>query len=103
MFNQLAKQYIQKLIRIRTKLLKSHLNRRDETNIAFIICEFNRYLNAYDYNNWQMAGFWLSRETQIAELIPGEGSKTHDKLIGEFKKLDYQAKRIKTEKLVIHE
>jgi hypothetical protein len=91
MFNQQARQYVLMLIRIRTMLLKCHRNHRSETNIARIITELTRYLNAYVYDNKKMAGFWLAHRTQIAELIPGEGSKSHEILYETFIKLDFEA------------
>lgn len=91
MFNTSAKAYIKSLCSIRSRLLKTHSNHRSETHLASIVCELNRYLNAYDYNNWQMAGFWINHKTQIAELIPGEGSKTHKTLVEKFKELDKKA------------
>jgi hypothetical protein len=50
-----------------------------------------------------MAGFWLSHKTQIAELIPGEGAKSHETLLDKFKKLDFEATLIKkNEKILIN-
>ena len=95
MFNQLARQYIQKLIRIRKMLLKSNLNRRDQVYLRQIVTNLDKYLLAFNYSNYQFAGFWEKHHHEIAELIPGEGSKSHNKLLNEFKKLDCQARELR--------
>ena len=86
-----ARGFIRSLIAIRLRLLKTHSNRRSEMHITAIISELSRYLNAYNYSNEQMAAFWLKHKQQIAELIPGEGSKSHTSLTEKFIELDSKA------------
>jgi hypothetical protein len=91
MYSVEAKSYIIKVARIRRLLIAKHASQKNNTEMVKAISELMLYLNAYNYTDRQMAGFWQKHKNKIYDLIPGEGSGNHNAFIQKFQNLDAQA------------
>lgn len=56
-----------------------------------------RYLNAYEYNDVQMARFFCDHYTTISLMLPGEGSSCHQSRLNTLLKLYNKAVAINTQ------
>lgn len=89
-----AKQWLVSVAKQRLALCKIEKSRKT-MNSAIYAERILAYLNAFAYAKpHQIGKFIISHKTEIAEIIPGEGSKCHDKKKEEFNELLHYYERI---------
>jgi hypothetical protein len=94
-FSPDARSFMQKVIRIRTRLIKEGNSKLNPSIAASHIEELKRYLNFYSYSsNWSMALFWSRKKHLLLELIPHSSNDNHRSLIDEFSLLDAESARL---------
>jgi hypothetical protein len=98
MYCHTAKNYINKLIRIRTRLINDGTNRKNTMQMASDIDFLKKHLEAYTYTNRTMAMFFIRNAVKIHELIPVY-SGGYNSLIEEYKELYAQAYKIINQKV----
>lgn len=82
-----AKQWLTSVARQRIRLCRDKRSRKD-MNAALHAERILAYLSAFQYSKPALIGsFILRHKAEIAEIIPGEGSKCHDKKKQEFNEL----------------
>lgn len=89
MFHKDAREFINKVIRSRRKLIdigESKINKQWAIDRMDLI---KRYLDYYGYkNDRSFAMFWSQHRNEIMELMPGGKSKLAGKFLFEFNQID---------------
>ncbi len=93
-FANRAEQYIRKLIRIRTRLLKDGSSKKDPKQMEAICSFLTVHLNAWEYSDKTMALFMIRNANHIEQIIPGEDAVNYWSLKNEYDLLQYQAVQI---------
>jgi len=87
-FSLKARQWILSLISQRKLLIKTGHSKINEQEASVAIRDLELYLGAYSYANpLQMARFINGHKAQIASILPGMGSASHEKKQKEFEAL----------------
>ena len=93
-FNSRVKAFIKSLISRSQYLMQNRLTKRNPAQINATIRHLNTYLNAYDYNDQQMAKFWIQNIDRVFSLMPGQNSVAYDGLDRKAYELTTQANEI---------
>lgn len=81
------KLYIQKIIRIRKRLLKNNRSYKNSVLVLNDIEFLEKHLAANHYNDKTIASFFIRHSDRIYNLIPGCGCKINPRLNAEFYEL----------------
>ena len=91
MFAQEARKYIEKLIRLQTKIEEKGYRRIDQATVIQARKHLKNQLEFYPYNtDDKMRGFWENNRDEIRALIPAESHRCFKKLMNEFITLQNQ-------------
>lgn len=76
--------------------MRSGVSKVDPALAGRSIRELKPYLEAYNYNDRQMANFVIRNSNHIFRLLPGYGSTHHAKRFEEYRQLMQDAVQIKS-------
>jgi len=84
--------FVCSLIAIRKRLLKTERSLKNKMRMAKTVENIDRLLIANRYDNDRlMASFFIRHSEELEEIIPGAGSKLHEKYQERFKSLLHKA------------
>lgn len=89
-----AQKFIRLAIRQRRALISSRVSKKNIALMNRHCTTLQNYLNAYRYTDKQMAGFFIRHSNEIREILPGENSKAHEKILRTYYDLYYEAKQL---------
>ena len=82
-----AKQWLTSVARQRLRLCQKEKNRKGTQAVVYAET-IMAYLSAYSYSKPELIGSFIIRhKAEIAEILPGIGSKCHEKKKQEFNEL----------------
>lgn len=99
-FSSRSQAYIKSLIRQRTYLNAHHRTRADVVYLDAQIHFLKLHLLMNQYDDRQMAGFWMRHHDRIFALIPGVRCPSSASLTHKFNELKDEAGRIFTQSLI---
>lgn len=92
-FQKQVKQFIAKIIRIRIFLIRYNKSKINCPGFEEEIEKLNYYTNLYSSES-RLAEMILLNNRFIIKIIPGRGSKIHDRLLREYYKIHEAASNI---------
>lgn len=78
------RSFLIKVIRIRKMLLKTERNHRNKMAVTCDVEFLERHMAANTYTEDQWKYFFQRHAEKIYNIIPGNGCKSHEKLLTEF-------------------
>lgn len=85
MFYVQSRQFIEKLINLQRGMSRKGFIRHDYNDVIKSICELEKYLKIYRYDNDdKMRNFWKRKENYIITLLPGQNYPGYEKLMEQF-------------------
>lgn len=100
-FSKKTRDWLKSVIKQREYLLRIGESKVPEISARMAVEELNRYLEAYNYSDVNMAKFLLRNKEKVRAILPGNGASTHMKRRNEFRDLLMGARGLVVEPLKI--
>lgn len=94
-----ARSTIKRIIRMRKRLILNDQSKGDKFRLLRNIEQLEKLLNYYPFNTREtMSRFVIRQAPDIMALIPGKGSRSHEKMMADFDEIYNEAIAIRDEK-----
>lgn len=81
-------RFLRQLIKIRRKLIEKKMSYRSQVDMQQSADFIQIHIDAYEhrYTNRGLASFFIRHQDKIYKLIPGDESKSHDRLMKAYRR-----------------